>query len=126
MYSKDFNILGLKIDSTNNKKDISFVTDINSYVQKIENVCRLQKGEIPSTSYLGTNYYSFIFDPRSNRSSLESEIANSIKSAIKDISKVKVKVMQYNDVKITLNVTFSLGYQKTNNETTCKIEVDLV
>lgn len=126
MYSKDFNILGLKIDSTNNKKDISFVTDINSYVQKIENVCRLQKGEIPSTSYLGTNYYSFIFDPQSNKNSLESEIGNSIKSAIKDISKVKVKVIYYNDVKIVLNVTFSLGYQKISNETTCKIEVDLV
>lgn len=126
MYSKDFNILGLKIDSTNNKKDISFVSDINSYVQKIENICRLQKGEIPSTSYLGTNYYSFIFDPQSNKNGLEQEIANSIKSAIKDISKTKVKIIYYDDIKIIMNVTFSLKYQNENNETTCKIEVDLV
>lgn len=126
MYSKDFNILGLKINTINNKKDISFVSDINSYVQKIENICRLQKGEIPSVSYLGTNYYSFIFDPHSNKNSLEKEIANSIKSAIKDISKVKVKIVYYDDIKITLNVTFSLRYQQINNETTCKIEVELV
>lgn len=125
MYSKDFNILGLKIDTSNNKKDISFVSDINSYVQKIENICRLQKGEIVSSMGLGTNYYAFIFDPYSNRNTLENEIGNSIVAGIKDISNASVKVVSYDDTKITLNVTFSLNYQNTKNKTTCKIEVEL-
>lgn len=126
MYSKDFNILGLKVDTSNNKKDITFVTDINSYVQKIENICRLQKGEIPSSSGLGTSYYAFIFDPYSNKNTLESEIANSILAGIKDILSAKVKVVYYDDTKVILNVTFSLGYQFNNSKTTCKIEVELV
>lgn len=126
MYNKDFNILGLKIDTTNNKKDIAFVTDINSYVQKIENICRLQKGEIVSSTGLGTSYYSFVFDPYSNKNTLENEIANSILAGIRDIAAAKVKVVYYDDTKITLNVTFSLNYEKSTNKRTCKIEVDLI
>ena len=48
MGTKDLNILGTKVITANNKKDISLVNGYNSYVQKIENICRTQKGEIPS------------------------------------------------------------------------------
>jgi len=126
MYSKDFNILGLKVDSLNNKKDISFVTDINSYVQKIENICRLQKGEIPSTSSLGINYYSFIFDPTSNKSVIEDNIASSLKSSIKDIKVTSVNIIYSDDKKIIMNVSFIPAFKLQKTSTTCKIEVDLV
>lgn len=126
MYNKDLNILGLKVDSLNNKKDISFVTDINSYVQKIENVCRLQKGEIPSSVNLGTDYYSFIFDPVSNKSSTEDNIAVSIVSGIRDIKKAIVDIIYFDDTKVIMNVTFTLRSWAENRTATCKIEVELV
>lgn len=126
MYNKDFNILGLKIDSSNNKKDISFVSDINSYVQKIENICRLQRGEIPSASNLGIDYYSFIFDPISYKVTIENDIAIAIQAGISEISKVKAKIVYYDDQKIILNVTFTAGNKFEKTTTTCKIEVDII
>lgn len=126
MYNKDFNILGLKIDSSNNKKDISFVTDINSYVQKIENICRLQKGEIPSSSNLGIDYYSFIFDPVSYKVTTENDISIAIQAGIAEVSKVKTKIVYYDDQKIILNVTFTAGNKFEKTTTTCKIEVDII
>lgn len=125
MNSKDFNILGLKIDSSNQKKDIAFVTDINSYVQKIENICRLEKGEIPSSLNLGVDYYAFIFDPISNQSTVEDNVSVGIKSGVKDIKQAKTKVIYYNDEKLILDVTFSLNYRTPEKTTTCRIEVDL-
>lgn len=126
MYNKDFNILGLKIDSSNNKKDISFVTDINSYVQKIENICRLQKGEIPSSSNLGIDYYSFIFDPVSYKVTIENDISIAIQAGIAEVSKVKTKIVYHDDQKIILNVTFTAGNKFEKTTTTCKIEVDII
>lgn len=125
MSSKDFNILGLKITSSNQKKDISFVTDINSYVQKIENICRLEKGEIPSSIDLGVDYYAFIFDPISNKSTVEDNIAVAVRSGIKDIKQAKASVVYYDDSKIIFDVTFSLNYRVPNKTTTCRIEVDI-
>jgi hypothetical protein len=126
MYNKDFNILGLKIDSLNNKKDISFVTDINSYVQKIENICRTQKNEIPSQINLGVNYYDFIFNPISGRGVLEQSLEAALNLGIKSLKKTKVKVVSYTDTNIYLDVTFSVRYNNTENSTTCRIEVELV
>lgn len=126
MYNKDFNILGLMIDSSNDKKDISFVTDINSYVQKIENICRLQRGEIPSAPDLGVDYYSFIFDPISFKASIENSISVAIKAGIKDISKARTQIAYYDDNIIILNVTFTAGNKMQQTTTTCKIEVELV
>lgn len=125
MNSKDFNILGLKIDSSNQKKDISFVTDINSYVQKIENICRLEKGEIPSSIDLGVDYYAFIFDPISNKSTVEDNVAVAVRSGIKEIKQAKASVVYYDDSKIIFDVTFSLNYRIPDKTTTCRIEVDI-
>ena len=125
MNSKDFNILGLKIDSSNQKKDISFVTDINSYVQKIENICRLEKGEIPSSIDLGVDYYAFIFDPISNKSTVEDNVAVAVRSGIKEIKQAKASVLYYDDSKIIFDVTFSLNYRIPDKTTTCRIEVDI-
>lgn len=126
MNTKDFNILGLKIDSSNQKKDISFVSDINAYVQKIENVCRMQKGEIPSSINLGVDYYAFIFDPISNKSTVEDNVAVGIKSGIKEIKQVSARVVYYTDTKIVFEVTFSLNFRIPEKTTTCRIEVDIV
>lgn len=126
MATRDLNILGLKITSTNNKKDISFVNGYNSYVQKIENVCRLQKNEIPSAMNMGVDYYVFLFNPVSNKNTMEQSIANSIVNAISDIQDVDVDIIYYTENTITMNVTFVPSKLIQKNPTTCKIEVSLV
>lgn len=126
MATKDFNILGRKVSSTNNKKDISFVTGYNSYVQKIENVCRLQKNEIPSSVYMGVDYYVFLFNPVSNKNIMEQAIENSIVNAIYDIQNVNVEITDYTDSTVTMKVTFTPSKLINKNPTTCQIEVSLL
>lgn len=126
MATKDFNILGTKVSSTNNKKDISFVTGYNSYVQKIENVCRLQKNEIPSSVYMGVDYYVFLFNPVSNKNIMEQAIENSIVNAIYDIQNVNVEITDYTESTVTMKVTFTPSKLINKNPTTCQIEVSLL
>jgi hypothetical protein len=126
MAIKDFNILGLKITSTNNKKDIAFVNNFNSYVQKIENICRLQKGELASNTTLGVDYYAFLFNPLTNKNIMEKNIASNIKQAIKDINSISCEIATYTESKITINVDFTIKNNLTPQPTSCQIEVDLV
>jgi hypothetical protein len=126
MATKDFNILGQRVNSTNNKKDISFVTGYNSYVQKIENVCRLQKNEIPSSVYMGVDYYIFLFNPVSNKNIMEQAIENSIVNAIYDIQNVNVEITNYTESTVTMKVTFTPSKLINKNPTTCQIEVSLL
>lgn len=126
MATKDFNILALKVNSNNSKKDISFVRDYNSYVQKIENVCRLQKNEIPSSTYMGVDYYDFLFNPVSNKNIMEQLIENNLINAIYDIRDVTVEIVNFTESTITLKVTFTPSKLINNNPTTCQIEVSLL
>jgi hypothetical protein len=126
MATKDFNILARKVTSSNNKKDISFVTGYNAYVQKIENVCRLQKNEIPSSVYMGVDYYVFLFNPVSNKNIMEQAIENSIVNAIYDIQNVNVEITNYTETNVTLKVTFTPSKLINKNPTTCQIEVSLL
>lgn len=126
MGTKDFNILAKKVNSNNNKKDISFVTDYNSYVQKIENVCRLQKNEIPSSVYMGVDYYDFLFNPVSNKNIMEQIIENNIVSAIYDIRNVTVEIVNYTESSLILKVIFTPSKLINQNPTTCQIEVSLL
>lgn len=126
MATKDLNILGLKITSTNNKKDIALVNNFNSYVQKIENICKLQKGELPSNSTLGVDYYVFLFNPITNKNIMEKNIASNIKQAISDINSISCEIVSYTDSKITINVDFVIKNTLNPQPTSCQIEVDLV
>lgn len=126
MGTKDFNILAKKVSSNNNKKDISFVTDYNSYVQKIENVCRLQKNEIPSSVYMGVDYYDFLFNPVSNKNIMEQIIENNILNAVYDIRNVTVEIVNYTESSLTLKVIFTPSKLINQNPTTCQIEVSLL
>jgi phage baseplate assembly protein W len=125
MATKDLNILGTKVITANNKKDISLVSGYNSYVQKIENICRTQKGEIPSATNVGTNYYVFIFNPVGNKNTLESLIASNIKNSIIDLTKVSVKIKYYTDTFIKMDVSFLIKNKLQSQEIKSQIEVDL-
>jgi hypothetical protein len=126
MATKDFNILARKVTSSNNKKDISFVTGYNAYVQKIENICRLQKNEIPSSVYMGVDYYVFLFNPVSNKNIMEQAIENSIVNAIYDIQNVNVEITEYTETEVTMKVTFTPSKLINKNPTTCQIKVSLL
>lgn len=125
MATKDLNILGLKVTTANNKKDIAMVSNYNSYVQKIEHICKLQKGEIPSDMNLGSDYYSFIFNPGANKPLLQNNLQNYIKVGIREISEVLVTIGYYDETKILLNVTFTIGNGVNQQKSACKIEVPL-
>jgi len=124
MPTLDFNILGNKVSTTTATKDLAVVSEYNSYVQKIENICKLQKGEIPSAMNLGSDYYSFIFNPSSNKKLLETNLENYIKSGIKEITNVKVTVAYSNETKVILNVLFSLLDNTDQQAAACTIEVN--
>lgn len=125
MGTKDLNILGTKVITANNKKDISLVNGYNSYVQKIENICRTQKGEIPSAVNLGTNYFVFIFNPVGNKNTLESSIASNIRNSIVDLKNVSVIIKYYTDTFIKMDVTFSTKNKLESQEIKSQIEVEL-
>lgn len=122
---RDFNILGLKVVTANNKKDISLVSGYNSYAQKIEQVLKTQKGELPSDISIGTNYYDFIFNPLSYKALLESEMAAFVQYAIPTIFDVRAKISYYDSLKILVDVFYKTSTDLKQQTSTCTIEVPL-
>jgi hypothetical protein len=125
MDKKDLNILGKKISTTASKKDLAVVTGFNSYVQKIENVCKIQKNEIPSEMSLGVDYFIFIFNPRANRYLMQIDIEKSISAAIPELDEVNAEIVYYDTEKITFDVSFVLNKQLKKQNSKCRIEVEL-
>lgn len=122
---KDFNILGLKISSSAEKKDIAMVTGFNEYIQKIENICKTQKGELPSDPYVGSDYYNLIFNPSGIQNLIETDLENYIQYAIKDISNINVRIKYFNDQKVIFAIKFSADTYLKNQLMECTIEVPL-
>lgn len=122
---KDFNILGYKINTSSSKKDISVVTGYNSYVQKIENICKTQKGELPSDPYLGSDYYNLIFNPVSEKSFTEVNLNSYIKSAIPELINVDTFITYIDQEKLLLLVKFENSTYIKNQKMECNIEVPL-
>jgi hypothetical protein len=122
---RDFNILGYKVSTVASKKDIGVVSGYNSIVQKIENVCKTQKGELPSSPYLGSNYYNLIFDPVSNKSFTETDLENYIEDAIKEINNVKTFISYIDDTKIIVDIAFEKSEYLKQQKMKCTIEVPL-
>lgn len=122
---RDFNILGYKINTTNSKKDLSLVTGFNSYIQKIEHICKTQKGELPSDSSLGSDYYAFLFDPVGNKNVLEINLQAYLKASIYDLTRVKVTVVYSDETKVLLNVKFGLRNFTKSQDAECLVEVPL-
>jgi len=125
MATKDLNILGLKVTTPTNQKSLSIVTGYNSYVQKIEHICKTQKGELPSDMNLGSNYFNFIFDPAGNKNFLQTNLENYIQAAVYEIRNVKVLVSSFTESKIYLIVNFSLADSVKEQTSSCTVEVDI-
>lgn len=122
---RDFNILGYKINTSNSKKDLSLVTGFNSYIQKIEHICKTQKGELPSDSSLGSDYYAFLFDPVGNKNVLEINLQAYLKASIYDLTRVKVTVVYSDETKVLLNIKFGLRNFTKSQDAECLVEVPL-
>lgn len=125
MPTKDLNILGLKVTTPTNQKSLSIVTGYNSYVQKIEHICKTQKGELPSDMNLGSDYFTFLFDPAGNKNFLQTNLENYIQAAIYEIRNVKVLVSSFTETKIYLIVNFSLADSIKEQLSSCTVEVDI-
>lgn len=125
MPTKDLNILGLKVTTPTNQKSLSIVTGYNSYVQKIEHICKTQKGELPSDMNLGSDYFTFLFDPAGNKNFLQTNLENYIQAAVYEIRNVKVLVSSFTQTKIYLIVNFSLADSIKEQISSCTVEVDI-
>jgi hypothetical protein len=125
MPTKDLNILGLKVTTSTNQKSLSIVTGYNSYVQKIEHICKTQKGELPSDMNLGSDYFNFLFDPAGNKNFLQTNLENYIQAAVYEIRNIKVLVSSFTQSKIYLIVNFSLSDSIQNQTSSCTVEVDI-
>jgi hypothetical protein len=125
MPTKDLNILGLKVATPTNQKSLSIVTGYNSYVQKIEHICKTQKGELPSDMNLGSDYFNFLFDPAGNKNFLQTNLENYIQAAVYEIRNVKVLVSSFTQTKIYLIVNFSLADSIKEQISSCTVEVDI-
>lgn len=122
---KDFNILGLKIDTAANKKDITLVSGYNSYIQQIENVLKTQKGELPSDPFFGSNYFNFIFNPTKLKSFTEVDLGDYILSAIPSLSDVNVNIIYFDENKSIINVKFKTSTYLKKQNMECNIEVPI-
>jgi hypothetical protein len=122
---RDFNILGLKVNTSSTAKDISMVSGFNSYSQKIEHICRTNKGELPADISLGSDYYAFIFDPVGNKPVIESNLAAYIQSGINTIGRTVVNITYSDDEKIILNVNFTVNNFPKIQNSQCTVEVQL-
>lgn len=125
MPTKDLNILGLKVRTSTNQKSLSIVTGYNSYVQKIEHICKTQKGELPSDMNLGSDYFNFLFDPAGNKNFLQTNLENYIQAAVYEIRNIKVLVSSFTQSKIYLIVNFSLADSIQEQTSSCTVEVDI-
>jgi hypothetical protein len=125
MPTKDLNILGLKVTTSTNQKSLSIVTGYNSYVQKIEHICKTQKGELPSDINLGSDYFNFLFDPAGNKNFLQTNLENYIQAAVYEIRNIKVLVSSFTQSKIYLIVNFSLSDSIQDQTSSCTVEVDI-
>jgi hypothetical protein len=123
---KDLNILGKKVTTTSSKKDISVVTDINSYVQKIENVLKTQKGELPADLGIGSNYYNYKYSLPNYSGFLESDIRNDISYAIMDLISVNPKLYYFDTEKMIFQISFQVLDSANKNTNSCTIEVSLL
>jgi hypothetical protein len=111
MDKKDFNILGLKINTGSSKKDIAYVTGYNSYVQKIEHICKTQKGEIPYSRSLGIEYYDLKFNSVVGKNVMQLKIQNNIKNFVKEFDSVVAKTQYTTNDFLILDVYFELKKQ---------------
>ncbi len=126
MKTKDLNILCKKIETSANKKDIAVVSGYNSYVQKIENVCRVQENEIPSFMSLGVNYYDYIFNPVGEKTYIQMILSKSIKAAIPELVSTSTNIVFYDQEKLTIEVSFTTNSNSKNQKSLCRIEVKII
>ena len=92
MQSRDFSILFEKIPTTSSTTDIAMVSGYNSIVQKITHLFNTNKGELPSDQNFGSNYFVYLFDPVSNKSTLEKNMSYYIEASIEGVTNVLVQL----------------------------------
>lgn len=126
MQTRDFSILFEKIPTTSSTTDIAMVSGYNSIVQKITHLFNTNKGELSSDQNFGSNYYVYLFDPVSNKSTLEKNMSYYIEASIQGVTNVLVQLSYYSQSLLQFKITFSYfdGLNIQNN-IYCSVEVNL-
>ena len=126
MQTRDFSILFEKIPTTASTTDIAMVSGYNSIVQKITHLFNTNKGELPSDQNFGSNYYVYLFDPVSYKSTLEKNMAYYIEASIQGVTNVLVQLSYYSQSSLQFKITFSyFDGLKLQSNIYCSIEVSL-
>lgn len=120
---KDFNILGKKTTTASAKKDIGIVTDVNSYIQKIEHILKTQKGELPADLGIGSNFFDYRYNLPYGSGFLESDIKNAVSYGILDLVSVTPKLIYFDTEKIIFQITFEVLDSILKQNNSCTIEV---
>lgn len=126
MQTRDFSILFEKIPTTSSTTDIAMVSGYNSIVQKITHLFNTNKGELSSDQNFGSNYYVYLFDPVSNKSTLEKNMSYYIEASIQGVTNVVVQLSYFSQSLLQFKITFSYfdGLNIQNN-IYCFVEVSL-
>lgn len=126
MQTKDFSILFEKIPTANSTTDIAMVSGYNSIVQKITHLFNTNKGELASDQNFGSNYFVYLFDPVSNKSTLEKNMSYYIEASIQGVTNVVVQLSYYSQSSLQFKITFSYyDGLKVQDNIYCLIEVSL-
>lgn len=127
MRTKDFSIFCEKVAASSSTKDISFVDGYNMFVQQIELVLKSKKGEIVGDKNIGSDIYSYQFNPRFNKNSMELLIKGNIEYSIKKIFNVKVNLAYSSDELLIFEISFDSTYgSETLTTSSCIIEIPLI
>jgi hypothetical protein len=126
MQTRDFSILFEKIPTTASTTDIAMVSGYNSIVQKITHLFNTNKGELASDKDFGSNYFVYLFDPVSNKTTLEKTMAHYIEASIQGVMDVVVQLYYYSQSSLQFKITFSyFDGLKLQSNIYCSIEVSL-
>lgn len=126
MQTRDFSILFEKIPTTSSTTDIAMVSGYNSIVQKITHLFNTNKGELVSDQNFGSNYFVYLFDPVSNKTTLESTMGHYIEASIQGVMNVVVQLYYYSQSSLQFKISFSyFDGLKLQSNIYCSIEVSL-
>jgi phage baseplate assembly protein W len=124
--NKDFSILLYKVNTTSSKKDISVVTGFNKIVQQIEQTTKVNKGELMSDPYFGSNVYQYIYDGSMSAGILQGVLGQAIQYAIPDIRTIIVNLVSVSDMEYVFKINFTSNNSvNVQNNAECTIEVPL-
>lgn len=113
-----------KVTTSNDKKDISLVSNYNKIVQQIEQAAKTNKGELMADPYFGSNSFQFTYDGVTDIAMTRVSVKDSIEYAVPELLNLTVQLTENTDTSLIFDVNFSLSdYLNTQDNINCTIEI---